>query len=685
MPTDEERLVVSLEARVNDFEKKWKQAERTGTNVFTGLRRSSKTATQQMEDDAVRSTTRINQALATVGTKVGNFGKAFAGGLAAGVVGMGVAGIISQIQQVAKGVAQIGDEAKRAGLSIQAFQELKFVAEQNRIGVDSLVDGIKELNLRADEFISTGAGSAAEAFGRLGYGADELKTKLKDPSELFTEIIGKLQQLDRAAQIRIADELFGGTGGEKFVQLIEQGEKGIRATIRQAHTLGTVMSDELVTRADELDKKFNAITTSVGTGLKTAIVAAATELQNFISSFQGFMAEYEKRKRTAENGAAMGGMLGKPFEQSGANTTGKTSRLPATPTTLPSQEQLSTKYLENYRAELALTNQQRAIAAESETILANAASQGLKVTKEQAEALAREKVARDEGEASTKKQGASREKAGSQADTERQQIRDLIADLEEELRIVNLSDVAKRASIASRQAGAAATEEERQRIIDLSEALYQEEEARQRQVDAMEFGRDLTRGAIDDLTAGLENNKSLWESLGDAGVNSLKRIADTMIDDVLDSIFKVNNAAGGGGGIFGALLSGLGSFFGGGKSASPGFLDNGFDTGLPKFAKGGIAAGPSIFGEAGPEAAVPLPDGRRIPVDMGSKGGGGQSVHVTSDVKVSVDENGNLKAYVTKTATQISERKVSDGLQHYDRSVLPNSFHRIRVNPRNRG
>ncbi|OZB10702.1 MAG: hypothetical protein B7X67_06060 [Rhizobiales bacterium 39-66-18] len=37
---------------------------------------------------------------------------------------------------------------------------------------------------------------------------------------------------------------------------------------------------------------------------------------------------------------------------------------------------------------------------------------------------------------------------------------------------------------------------------------------------------------------------------------------------------------------------------------------------MPKFAGGGVARRPSIFGEAGPEAAVPLPDGRRIPVEM---------------------------------------------------------------------
>lgn len=37
---------------------------------------------------------------------------------------------------------------------------------------------------------------------------------------------------------------------------------------------------------------------------------------------------------------------------------------------------------------------------------------------------------------------------------------------------------------------------------------------------------------------------------------------------------------------------------------------------MPKYATGGIAYSASIFGEAGPEAAVPLPDGRSIPVNL---------------------------------------------------------------------
>jgi len=263
---DSRKLQVDVIARITSLEKAMaKAAKVTDTNM------------KKVETRAAAMVSKVN-------SHFSNFGK----GLLAGVAAGGVAGIINQVGAVAKGIASIGDEAKRAGLSSSAFQELGYVAKQNRIEVDALTDGMKELSLRADEYIATGKGSAAESFQRLGISAAELKEKLKDPSALFSEIIGKLQQLDKAAQIRIADELFGGTGGEKFVQLIAQGEAGIKATIEEARRLGAVMSDDVIEAAAELDRQFNAITTTVSTGLKTAIVEAASALRRFIDEFNSF-------------------------------------------------------------------------------------------------------------------------------------------------------------------------------------------------------------------------------------------------------------------------------------------------------------------------------------------------------------------------------------------------------------
>ncbi len=67
---------------------------------------------------------------------------------------------------------------------------------------------------------------------------------------------------------------------------------------------------------------------------------------------------------------------------------------------------------------------------------------------------------------------------------------------------------------------------------------------------------------------------------------------------------------------------------------------------LPKYARGGVTDRPSIFGEAGPEAAVPLPDGRSIPVTLN----GGAKVNV-------IINNNAASAQVS----DISQRESSGG------------------------
>ena len=278
MAGEDGRILIAVEARIRDLERNMEKASKVSGDNFSKMERRARQSGDRMEKTLAASSARVVSIMK-------NFGVGLAGGVLGGFAVGGLDQFAEGVAKIAEGMAAIGDEAKRAGLSTKAFQELKFVAEQNRIGVDSLVDGIKELNLRADEFILTGQGSAAEAFKRLGYDAATLSEKLKDPSALFTEIIGKLGQLDKAAQIRIADEIFG-TGGEKFVQLIEQGERGIRDQIKAANDLGIVIDDELIQKADELDRQWKAITLTVGVEFKKAVIAAAVTMSDFFDQWK---------------------------------------------------------------------------------------------------------------------------------------------------------------------------------------------------------------------------------------------------------------------------------------------------------------------------------------------------------------------------------------------------------------
>lgn len=270
------------------------QADATGLDNGLRLGASKVVQFEKRATDRFRNVDRAmlktGSIAGSLGAKLGDLAKSAGAGLAGlsgiGIGSIGVAGIVTGLQQVAQQVASIGDEAKRAGLSAGVFQQLGYVARQNRIDVDALVDGIKELNLRADEFVVTGGGSAADAFKRLGYGAADLKDKLKDPSALFTEIIGKLGALDRAAQIRIADEVFGGTGGEKFVQLIEQGADGMRRTMEEARATGKVLSDEVIAKADRANRTFAAMGETVGTAVNGALAEGSNLLAIFLDQFR---------------------------------------------------------------------------------------------------------------------------------------------------------------------------------------------------------------------------------------------------------------------------------------------------------------------------------------------------------------------------------------------------------------
>ena len=261
-------LIVDVEARIDRLEKGLKKANTAQNRV-----------SNQMEARAKQSANRLRDTYGKAGDSIlatfKRLGPGLAGGLVGGLTVGALSGLSANLGRIVNDVASIGDEAKRAGVSVQALQEWKFVGAQNRIGIDQVVDGLKELNLRADEFIITKSGPAAEAFQRLGISAGELKAKLKDPSELLLEIIGRMENMDQAARIRISDELFGGSAGERFAELVGRGEAKLRDTIRAANDTGTVLDQELIEKAAELDRRFAALKSRADAFLKGLVIGIA--------------------------------------------------------------------------------------------------------------------------------------------------------------------------------------------------------------------------------------------------------------------------------------------------------------------------------------------------------------------------------------------------------------------------
>lgn len=527
---ESQKLAVDVIARINQLEKSMAKAGQVVDRSTSGMERRLKS----FESSAGASF-----------AKVGNLAKASLAGLFAGVIGAGGAGIVMQLGDIAKGVAEIGDAAKMAGVSAKAFQEWRYVAEKARIPIDSITDGLKEMAIRADEFATTGKGSAAEAFARLGLTPQEVKERLKDPSELLLLLIERTRKLkDTAAGVRIFDELFGGTGGERMVSLIEQGEAGIRDQIKAASDFGRVLDDDVIRKAAEIDQQFNSIAGTIGTTLKSAIVSVVGSMVDWMDMLRSLE---KQRNQTIQGGI----------------------------NDIMAQKQEVAKALAAIdAADSKLNDRQKARARGTHEIT-------MQQLNERENALIKELESRPSVMNFTPKSSdtwtpptkytpppatggssSARDKAAREAERERQAVTDLLADLQLEYDMIGKTEVQKAKMNALRQAGAAATAEEQLAIAGKIDAIYRESDAYEKVQAAAEEARDAARDFAGTIVNGMIEGASATEVLG----NALKNLGSRLINSGLDSLFS-------GGGLLSSLFGGGGGL---GKSYFPPAPGGGF-------------------------------------------------------------------------------------------------------------
>lgn len=186
-------------------------------------------------------------------------------------------------------------------------------------------------------------------------------------------------------------------------------------------------------------------------------------------------------------------------------------------------------------------------------------------------------------------------------------------------------------------------------------------------LDLQTFYEDVYSQMIE-ATKNVDNEmKSAFEDFFDytsKGFGDLKKLASSILHSIYMEAVKmavVNPIMKNLWGTIGSIASSIGigggsSAVGAGYGAEASNVSESLGLGS-MYARGGIATMPSIFGEAGPEAAVPLPDGRRIPVDLRDYSKGGHTYHIT--VPIANYGNGN-----TLTEEEIA-RKIKRVLEEH--------------------
>lgn len=210
----------------------------------------------------------------------------------------------------------------------------------------------------------------------------------------------------------------------------------------------------------------------------------------------------------------------------------------------------------------------------------------------------------------------------SEAEREAEAIAKLIDSLEHELSLIGQTAEEQAVMNNLRKLAASATDEQRDKVEELTRTLFRQKEAQKAATKAMEdmraLGKDVLGGFIKDIRNGV--------SAADALSNALSKVADKLLDMALDNLFSGGFGKGGllGGFLIPGILHGGGvagrDGYGHGRAVSPSVF-----SGAQRYHSGGIA------GLQPGEVPAILQKGEVV-LPRGTKMGGGTSIVINAPI-----------------------------------------------------
>lgn len=195
------------------------------------------------------------------------------------------------VERLATGVADLGNEvrisAERLGVGTRWLQEWMYVGKQFGVDNDSLIDGFKELGLRADEFVKTGQGGAAESFQRLGITVKDLRKTAGETDKLLDLVMSRMGKIENdAARQRIFDEVFGGTGGEKMVAMLSKSREELNKLIKAGNDSGAIFSDEEIEQSRIYTQQMGDLKTALFAIQRTVVGALLPAINQWLGGLR---------------------------------------------------------------------------------------------------------------------------------------------------------------------------------------------------------------------------------------------------------------------------------------------------------------------------------------------------------------------------------------------------------------
>jgi len=253
-----EELNVILTARDKEFQRKMKAAER---RVEYFKKRSNQNLSSASKNFDMLSSA----------------AKRFLPALGAGI-------IVAQVRRITTEMDEIGKKADQIGITTDALQELRFVAEGAGVSQSAFTSSLERFSKRLGE-AEMGMGAAKRALEEMGLEASDLtKIPLEDALKIIADEMQSIESpTERAAQ---AAALFG-REGVAMVNMLREGGDALGEMQRAAKEAGAVIDKDLIRNAEEAQTKLDAASRVINAQLS---VALAELIPLLVTGAEGFAA-----------------------------------------------------------------------------------------------------------------------------------------------------------------------------------------------------------------------------------------------------------------------------------------------------------------------------------------------------------------------------------------------------------
>lgn len=603
------RLVAVMEANLRGFTKGMEQAQKVADQRFGQIEKRMR----QTENTFSGSFKNMGGNVDIVGSAL----RRLAPFLTAGA-------ILGYARGVLATATELKNVSDQLGITTQELQGLNSAARDTGAGADKINAGLATL--------TQNLGDAAKGNGDLAKMMRELNIPMGSTIQVLRDVADATQKATtQNEKMSIATTAFG-KAGRSLIPLLDGGAAGLDKMFESARKKGQIWDPETIASLERAGSAFESLKVTLAGKFANPFAAILENILGLPAGIRTLQNSLIAAKRLAESSS--GTLVGKnaeariiDLERQIAARTKRTSGIPFAAVPAPEARiavpvsEADRKKAEDdaKRAAEDIRKLQLDAIKDINKMLQDKWAEQDKLAKEHGEIgsdLAKERVATlnkyltEEFDARQEFMKRAIDQGDAQIANEEAYTASLGKSAGEVARLGYVTTALNEA----RRAGITLTKEEVAAINQEGEAIAkaaQNSEDANRTIQNNIALSDAWRSGLEDIgAAALDGSKSFK----DAVRSMLKEIGVMIIRlgvlrPLIEAAFGAQGTLGGGGGFLGSIGKLLG-FSEGGISSPKGEIP------LPHFASGGVSRTASVFAESGPEAAVPLPDGRRIPVDI---------------------------------------------------------------------